>query len=79
MNAMGFSAKPQSKADQNSPFFLFFFLSFERKVPFLVLRKKKRGHTKSSIKLICCINGMSNTYNCFTTFHFISNISNLIH
>ena len=30
-------------------FFLFFFLSFERKVPFLVLREKKRGHTKSSI------------------------------
>ena len=24
MNAMGFSAKPQSKADQNSPFFCFF-------------------------------------------------------
>ena len=47
MNAMGFSAKPQSKADQNSPFFLFFFfvffLSFERKVPFLVLRKKKEA------------------------------------
>lgn len=50
MNAMGFSAKPQSKTGiQNSPFFCFFFPFFERKVPFFWSSRKKRGHTKSSI------------------------------
>lgn len=49
MNAMGFSAKPQSKADQNSPFFLFFFLSLKEKFLFFGPPQKKRGHTKSSI------------------------------
>ena len=48
MNAMGFSAKPQSKTDQNSPFkillFLFFF-SFLLKEKFLFFgpREKKEA------------------------------------
>ena len=45
----GLALNPNQKRDPKFSFFLFFLLSFERKVPFLVLRKKKRGHTKSSI------------------------------
>ena len=45
----GLALNPNQKRIKILLFFCFFFLSFERKVPFLVLRKKKRGHTKSSI------------------------------
>jgi len=44
MNAMGFSAKPQSKADQNSPFFCFFSFLLKEKFLFWSSAKKKRPH-----------------------------------
>ena len=44
MNAMGFSAKPQSKADQNSPFLCFFSFLLKEKFLFWSSAKKKRPH-----------------------------------
>jgi hypothetical protein len=47
MNAMGFSAKPQSKRDQNSPFFCFLFVFFpfflKEKFLFFGPREKKEA------------------------------------
>ena len=50
MNAMGFSAKPQSKRGSKILLcFLFFSFLLKEKFLFWSSAKKKRGHTKSSI------------------------------